>query len=111
MRTCGASAYEGIVAIDIIDPQQQGRQHVDSYWAATAGSEVKNTPSVTADMDRLLTHQSMASTRLRISPLLKQPMPILPLSILPLSILRGPALHGVSQRMMYQADGIQGRLP
>ncbi|HEX9446998.1 MAG TPA: FAD-dependent oxidoreductase [Dongiaceae bacterium] len=39
------------MAINIVDPHQPGRPHVDSYWAATAGNEVENTPAVSADID------------------------------------------------------------
>ena len=39
------------MAINIIDPQQPGRPHVDSYWAATAGPEVEDTPPVAGDLD------------------------------------------------------------
>lgn len=39
------------MAINIIDSEQPGRPHVDSYWAATAGPEVENTPAISGDID------------------------------------------------------------
>jgi hypothetical protein len=94
------------MAINIIDPQQPGRQHVDSYWAATAGPEVENTPPVTADMDVDVAiigdgYEGTASTKLQASPPLKQSLPIFPL----------PALRCVYQRAMYQVYELQDRLP
>jgi hypothetical protein len=37
--------------INTIDPQAPGQEHVDSYWAATAGAEVANAAPVSGDMD------------------------------------------------------------
>ena len=39
------------MAINIIDPDAPGQRHVDSYWAATAGNEVSDTPPVQSDME------------------------------------------------------------
>jgi gamma-glutamylputrescine oxidase len=39
------------MAITIVDPAAPGADHVESYWAATAGPEVENTPPVAGDME------------------------------------------------------------
>lgn len=39
------------MAINIIDPHVPGQRHVDSYWAATAGAEVSDTPPIQGDQD------------------------------------------------------------
>jgi glycine/D-amino acid oxidase-like deaminating enzyme len=39
------------MAINIIDPHAPGQRHVDSYWAATAGDEVSDTPPVQSDLE------------------------------------------------------------
>jgi glycine/D-amino acid oxidase-like deaminating enzyme len=39
------------MAINIIDPTVPGQPHVDSYWAATAGAELADTPPISADCD------------------------------------------------------------
>lgn len=39
------------MAINIIDTAKPGADHVESYWAATAGPEVGNTPAIAGDMD------------------------------------------------------------
>ena len=39
------------MAINIIDPHAPGRDHVDSYWAATAGPEITGATPVAGDLE------------------------------------------------------------
>jgi glycine/D-amino acid oxidase-like deaminating enzyme len=39
------------MAINIIDPNVPGQRHVDSYWAATAGNDVGDTPPIQSDLE------------------------------------------------------------
>ena len=39
------------MAINLVDTAKPGADHVESYWAATAGPEVENTAAVAGDMD------------------------------------------------------------
>jgi glycine/D-amino acid oxidase-like deaminating enzyme len=39
------------MAINIIDPNAPGQEHVDSYWAATGGPEITGAAPVSGDMD------------------------------------------------------------
>jgi gamma-glutamylputrescine oxidase len=39
------------MAINIIDPNAPSQEHVDSYWAATGGSEITDAAPVAGDMD------------------------------------------------------------
>ena len=39
------------MAINIVDPDHAGLDHVDSYWAATAGPHLADAPSIAGDID------------------------------------------------------------
>jgi hypothetical protein len=114
------------MAINIIDPQQPGRQHVDSYWAATAGPEVENTAPVTADMDVDVAiiggcHEGAAhyalgyiGTGVALSTYrsrLLAPQVVASTKLRASTLFPLPALRRVYQRAMYQVYEVQDRLP
>jgi hypothetical protein len=75
------------MSITIIDPRQPGRQHVDSYWAATAKDELEHNAPVTADMDARYCVDQKREAVCRIHDL------------------------SICQRAMYRVYEIQDRLP